>query len=196
MASGAAAGAADAESAPARQQEYQPLHELTPQSGAIGSWLLQVGEAPLVREYTYTYNGKTCHGKRFEVILMSPDASAYCVGQYRRRGAGQNGDKEFGRNVERFKMNTVWCASKVAVSKEKPCYISSPVKIMIDLNTTKMAPVLQSMHKMPSEPTPLANLHTILMCPQHQRQSGRRHERASALVRFGHLQIHSQDAQD
>ena len=53
--------------------------------------------------------------------------------------------------------------------KEKPSYISSPLKIMIDLNSTKMDPVLQSIHKMPSEPTPLETLHTILMCPQHQR---------------------------
>ena len=51
----------------------------------------------------------------------------------------------------------------------KPSCISSPLKIMIDLNITKMHPVLQGIQKMPSEPTPLETLHTILMCPQHQR---------------------------
>ena len=148
---------------------HLPLRELTQQSGGIGTWLLQVAEAPRVCEYQYTWNGKSCSGKRFEMILLSPEAGSYCIGQYKRRGSPSKADKEFDRNLERFKVATTWCASKVGLAKEKPCYISSPLKIMIDLNSTKMDPVLQSIHKMPSEPTPLETLHTILMCPQHQR---------------------------
>ena len=149
--------------------EHLPLRELTPQSGGIGTWLLQVAEEPRVREYEYTWSGKSCKGKRFEMILLSPESGSYCMGQYKRRGPVKTSDKEFDHNVERFKVATTWCASKVSLAKEKPCYISSPLKIMIDLNSTKMDPVLQSIHKMPSEPTPLDTLHTILMCPQHQR---------------------------
>ena len=149
--------------------EHLPLRELTPQSGGIGTWLLQVAEEPRVREYEYTWSGKTCKGKRFEIPLVSAEAGSYCMGQYRRRGPAKTADKEFDENVERFKAATTWCASKVSLAKEKPCYISSPLKIMIDLNNTKMVPVLQSIRKMPSEPTPLDTLHTILMCPQHQR---------------------------
>jgi len=159
------AGAAKSEHA----VEYLPLHELTPQSGGIGSWLLQVAETPRVYEYEYTWNGKNLKGKRFEIILMSSEIGSYCIGQYKRRGAAKTADKEFDRNVERFKVKTTWCANKVGLTKEKPCYISTPLKIMIDLNSTKMEPVLQSMHKMPAEATPTETLHTILTCPQHQR---------------------------
>ena len=41
--------------------EHQLLRELTPQSGGIGKWLLRVAETPLVREYTYSWNGKKQH---------------------------------------------------------------------------------------------------------------------------------------
>ena len=111
---------------------------------------------------------ETGKGKN-EMILLSPEAGAYCVSQYKRKGPVNTADKDFDHNVERFKVATTWCASKVSLVKEKPSYISSPLKIMIDLSSTKMDPVLQSIHKMPSEPTPLDTLHTILMCPQHQR---------------------------
>ena len=147
-------GMVDAPSASKSAAEHLPLCELTPQSGGIGSWLFQVGEAPRVREYEYTWNGKVGKGKKIEVTLLSPEAGSYCMGQYKRRGPVKIADKEFDHNVERFKVATTWCASKVSLAKEKPSYISSPLKIMIDLNSTKMDPVLQGIHKMPSEPTP------------------------------------------
>ena len=46
-----------AESAP-DASKYQSLKELTPQNTGIGTWLLQVAEAPRIWEYSYTYNGK------------------------------------------------------------------------------------------------------------------------------------------
>ena len=112
--------------------EHLPLRELTPQSGGIGKWLLKVAEAPRVREYEYTWSGKNCKGKRFEMILLSPEIGAYCRGQYKRKGPAKTADKEFDHIVERCKVATTWCASKVSLAKEKPCYISSPLKIMID----------------------------------------------------------------
>ena len=73
-----------AESAP-DTSKYQSLKELTPQSAGIGTWLLQVAEAPRIWEYSYTYNGKQVQGKRFEVTLVSPDANVYCIGFVRRQ---------------------------------------------------------------------------------------------------------------
>ena len=40
---------------------------------------------------------------------------------------------------------------------------------MIDLNASKMTPVLQSIYKMPSAAAPLDTLHTVLGCPANQR---------------------------
>ena len=67
--------------------EHQLLRELTPQSGGIGKWLLRVAETPLVREYTYSWNGKNNKGKRFEMIMLSSEPGAYCMGQFKRRGS-------------------------------------------------------------------------------------------------------------
>ena len=127
--------------------EHQPLRELTPQSGGIGKWLLKVAETPLVREYTYSWNGKNNTGKRFEMIMLSSEPGAYCMGQFRRKGATPKGEKEFDQNLMRFKELTTWRASKVSLAKESQCYISSPYKIVIDLNSTKMDPVLQSLYQ-------------------------------------------------
>ena len=55
-------GMADALSASESAAEHLPLRELTPQSGGIGTWLLQVAEKPRVREYDYTWSGKTGKG--------------------------------------------------------------------------------------------------------------------------------------
>ena len=70
-------GMADLPEANQSAAEHLPLRELTPQSGGIGTWLLQVAEAPRVCEYEYTWSGKSCKGKRFEMILLSPEAGAY-----------------------------------------------------------------------------------------------------------------------
>ena len=151
------------------KKEYQSLKELTQQSAGIGMWLLQVAEAPRDWEYTYTFNGHKCTGRRFEAILVSPDASVYCIGAFRRKQDNAAGNKKFADALSMFQHGTVWEASKISLAKEKPCFISSPLKLMIDLNASKMTPVLQSTYKMPSEATPVDTLHTILMCPENQR---------------------------
>ena len=96
------------------------------------------------------------------MILLSSEPGAYCMGQFRRKGSKPQAEKEFDHNLMRFKELTTWRASKVSLAKEKQCYISSPYKFIIDLNNTKMEPVLQSIYTTPSEPTPLDTRRTIL----------------------------------
>ena len=100
---------------------------------------------------------------------MSADAGVYCIGAFRRKSDNASGNKKFEDALGAFGYRSVWEASKILLAKEKPCFISSPLKLMIDLNASTMTPVLQSIYKMPSEATPLDNLHTILMCPENQR---------------------------
>ena len=114
---------------------HLPLCELAPRSGGIGPWLLLVADTPRVCDYECTWNGKRCKGKRFEINLLSPEAGSYCIGQYRRRGSANTADKQFDRNAQRSKVETMWCARKVS--------------LVIDLNSTKMDPVLQSIYNMP-----------------------------------------------
>ena len=105
---------------------FQPLSELTLQSAAIGSWLLKVVETPRQWEYTYTWHGKQIKAKRFEVTLVSQESHACCVVAFKRKGTG---DKAFIAAMNRFEKNTIWTASKVALAKEKPSFVSSPLKV-------------------------------------------------------------------
>ena len=175
VAGGESAGASAAEhsqKANAEQtktKEFQSLKELTPQSAGIGTWLVTVGETPRQWEYTYHYTGKQHIGRRFEVNLLSEDGSVYCIGAWRRKADNPNGNKKFEEALRAFGYRTVWEASRVVLAKEKPCFISSPMKLMIDLSASKMVPVLQSIYQMPAEATPVDTLHTILKCPPNQR---------------------------
>ena len=63
-------GMVDAPSESKSAAEHLPLRELTPQSGGIGTWLLQVAEAPRVRVYEYTWSGKSCKGKRHARVAV------------------------------------------------------------------------------------------------------------------------------
>ena len=87
--------------------KYQSLKELTPQSAGIGTWLQQVVEAPQIWEYSHTYNGKPVKGKRFEVTLVSPDASVYCIGFARRKQDNLIGNGKLTEAVKTFRYKTV-----------------------------------------------------------------------------------------
>ena len=110
------------------QSKFQTLRGFTFQSVGIGSWLLKVSDTPRAWEYGYTWHGNKCTGKRFEVVLVSQDADAYCIGAFRRKGATQKGIHEFEQAIDRFARGTIWEASKVTLAKEKACFINSPVK--------------------------------------------------------------------
>ena len=107
----------EANSAPEHVEDnFQPLSELTLQSAAIGTGLFKMVETPRQWGYTYTWNGKQCEAKRFEVTLVPRESHAYCVGAFRRKGKD---DKAFIAAMNRFEKNTVWTASKVALAKKK-----------------------------------------------------------------------------
>ena len=65
----------------------EPLPNLSEQSARIGMWLLAVASDPRVEEYTYTKGTGKGKGKKFEVLLVSDDSDAYCLGQFRKKKA-------------------------------------------------------------------------------------------------------------
>ena len=66
-------GMVDAPSESKSAAEHLPLRELTPQSGGIGTWLLQGAEVPRVREYEYTWNGKSNKSKQIDDVAVARD---------------------------------------------------------------------------------------------------------------------------
>ena len=122
-----------AESAPKHPKQsapdlpkYQSLKELTPQSVGIGTWLLQVAEAPREWEYSYTYNGNKCAGKRFEVMLVSPDASVYCIGFCRRKQDNLIGNGKVAAAMQAFRYKTVWEASNISFGEREALLYPQP----------------------------------------------------------------------
>ena len=122
-----------AESAPKHPEQsapdpskYQSLKELTPQNAGIGTWLLQVAEAPREWEYSYTYNAKKHAGKRFEVMLVSQDASVYCIGFCRHKHDNLIGNGKFAAAMQAFRYKTVWEASKIFGTREALLYQQPP----------------------------------------------------------------------
>ena len=67
-------------------------------------------------------------GQKFEMVLLSPEVGAYCMSQYKRKGPVNTADQDFDHNVERFKVATTWCASKVSFVKEKAKLHQQPVE--------------------------------------------------------------------
>ena len=63
----------------------------------------------------------------------------------------------------------MWRLSQVSLLNEKPIYLGSPIKIVIDLNSTSFQPLLQSTVTMPIHPTPPEDLATLLESPNEQR---------------------------
>ena len=146
-----------------------PLPELVGGSAGIGRWTLKVCGPPTDKEYTYQWNGKPQRGKAFTVLLVSEDSTQYCYGKFMRRGKEPQATTNYNQAKEKFKDGTTWSVTKVTLAKEKPLYIGSSVKAVIDLNATTTAPVLQSTRFATLEPTPAEELAALLEAPAWQR---------------------------
>ena len=142
--------------------EMQSLAEMTTQSAKIGRWLLRLWTPPDEEDYQYTMRGKTIQGKVLRCCFVSTDSTHYCIGKYKRKGKEPQASEEFRAIKNKFQNATMWRLSRVSLLNEKPIYLGSPIKIVIDLNSTVFQPLLQSTVTMPSHPTPPEDLATLL----------------------------------
>jgi hypothetical protein len=69
--------------------------------------------------------------------------------------------------VEKYNENTIWSMSRITLAQEKAQFIGSPVKYVIDMEKTKVTPVLQST-TFPRTPTPPDSLATIVQLTRKQ----------------------------
>ena len=145
------------------------LQELTAHSASIGRWLLTICGDLREVEYVYTWRGETKTGKKVVATLVSADSDQYCLGMIKKKGKDPKASQDLTRMMEKFATGTIWHMTKISLVPEKTLYISTPVKIVIDLAATVCTPVLQGTRVMPKCPTPAEDLETILKCPQNQR---------------------------
>jgi hypothetical protein len=110
------------------------------------------------------------NGKAFAVLLVSKDTTQYCYGKFTRRGKEPKATTDFEAAKNKFQEGTVWLFTKAAlITKEKPLYIGSSVKAVIDLNSSTTAPVLQSTAFAQLVPTPAEDIATLLDATNNQR---------------------------
>ena len=146
-----------------------PLAELVGGSAGLCKWRLKVVGGPKEREYKYEKNGKENEGAAFSIVLVSIDPAQYCKGKFTRRGNNPKAKACFAE-AKKNKDGTVWELSKAALyTQEKPLYIGSPVKVVIDLNLSTFTPVLQSIEFASVLPSPAEDLATLLDAANGQR---------------------------
>ena len=75
------------------------------------------------------------------------------MGAVKSQGTSDLSELKFNAFVEQLKEGTLWNTSRVTLALEKPQFIGSPVKHVIDLAKTKLSPALQSI-TFPTIPTP------------------------------------------
>ena len=119
------------------------LLELTSKTCGVGVWILRVVQ-PRIVEYTYTWQSQQRQGKKAEYILLSEDSNVYCVGVVKCSGSNDAANQKFLAQVENFKNGTMWSMSRINLTSDKPEYIGSPVKHVIDLTKTKLSPILDT----------------------------------------------------
>lgn len=134
----------------------KPVREIQA-AGKFATFLVQVHHQD-VEEYTYTRNGQPVQGKRLNVCFVSKVETEYFNG----RMTMWRGDrKELDSAASRFKVGLHFQMTDVGfIQNEQGCYISTPVKVVVDLRTTKFVAVLQGLHEdfKAGPPTTLADI--------------------------------------
>ena len=144
-------------------EERTPLRELfSDQIGAAGSWDLKVYYSEL-KEYKYTWKGKEQTSRKLVTILLSLDADQYCLGLARSQKSGDSLEAL----QRRFAPGTVWKFSNVTLyTSEKAQYVHTACRIAINLRSSRIAPMLQSM-RFPTAPDPTTTIAATLQL-KHQ----------------------------
>ncbi len=144
--------------------EPQLAELLSNGAGAIGEYDVKVRIAKII-DYSYTYQGRTVATQKLEVELQSLIAEQYCLGVAKLKAGDK---KELKLVLDRFKTGTTWKCSKVKLLDEKPAFIHTACRIVIDLRKTKFTPVLQS-GAFPQTPTPTCSIADVLQLKHMQR---------------------------
>ena len=145
--------------------EETPLKEiLTPQAAGASEITVKVVKAEVV-QYSYEWKGKKVDTKKFVCILLSKSAPEYCLGTAKLQNKNE---KELKELVKKFADNTFWKLSRIKLLDEKPQWINTSCRIVIDLRQSMSSPVLQS-PGMPNLPEPPQTIANILSLKQRQR---------------------------
>ena len=104
--------------------------------------------------------------QKVQVILQSkmPEQYCLCVAKLQRKDKDRN---ELKKIADRWQTGTAWGFNAIALLNDKPAYIHTPCRIVIDLRKSQAQALLQSM-SFPQPPVPTVTIADVLQLEQIQ----------------------------
>ncbi|CAJ1409412.1 unnamed protein product [Effrenium voratum] len=146
--------------------EFFRLAELNESTAKLGTWLFRV-EHVISEEYEYEWKGKQHRTWKLTMVLLTQEASEYCLGQVK---VAKSNLQQVQTAERRYTVGTLWQVSKVALAKESKQYVHTPRKLVIDMAKSKVVSVSDA-QGLVMPPTVVANavLRDILQLQDKQR---------------------------
>ena len=143
------------------------LHELSnPEAAKAGKINLKVVRV-ITQTYEYKAGGGQKEGRKLITILMSGDSEQYCTGVAKMTQRG--GKKEMDELEKKWQIGSTWRFEKISLDKgERSAYISTTVKIAINLRASETKALLQS-REFPTTPSPTITVANILSLKEYHR---------------------------
>ena len=154
MASPAKAASSDSAAQPAKEHlSLDLLNKASVNTGA--TWEVCVMRV-IEDKYEYMWHGKSRQGSNLFCILVSPtDPRQYCTGQYKKT---KQNESKYQTLFTQLKKGGRFVMSKVVFHQDvKEKYISTPIKLVVDLSKTKLEAILGSAESA-VQPSPTATV--------------------------------------
>ena len=115
------------------------LKDLSKSSAKIASFTVRILHGrTVIWEYNSKYTGENKKGCKYEVILVGEDPKYYL-----KASAKAKNEQEANKVGAKFLDGTAWRLSKVALDMHAlPQYQHTPIKLHVDLEKSKMVPIL------------------------------------------------------
>ena len=145
--------------------EEPQLAELVNQEAGLSSEIeLKVVRNEII-DYSYTWNGSEVVTQKLQVLLQSKIGEQYCLGLARLQRKDKN---ELKITAQRWETGTTWKFKGIVLHNEKPAYIHTPCRFVIDLRKSKVHRLLPS-NAYPVTPVPTVTIADVLQLTQMQR---------------------------
>ena len=146
------------------------MAELVGNSAGLLGWTLKSAGPPKEKGCAYTWDPAAMNGEAPTVALVSKSTTQYCYDKLTPRGKRPRPSSDCAAAKNKCQEGTAWLFTKAArITKEKPVHVGSSGKAVIDFNSSKTAPLLQSTSFTQLVLIPEEDVATLLEAPNSER---------------------------
>lgn len=146
--------------------EAPGLSEITNGATAKTAIVTVVVKRPLIMTWTYKSQGREKEGAKLQCILQCEDPAEYCLGVAKMQSQDKGELKKLMETT--WNENAVFRLTDISLHKEKPTFVHTNCRLVIDLRKTKKTALMQS-PKFPLAPEPNRTIADILQVTETQR---------------------------